>query len=447
MEETATHTGSRPTRDLGWTTVGRLGGIAAFALVTVALGASLDLEDLGVVLFAQTAALFAATLSAAGEHRIATLLFADTTAAQRPAAARAWRASGRNRRSTIGGAAAVALIVALSVAPTPLDGLSSMAIAALVVTALALGWQLVLIEALRAGGNVRDANLATGRSGGLVTQATFLVLLGAAAVASGSGTRTIETIIVLNAAATLVGLTHLAVAYRFLVAGPATTEFTPPDGAFDRPAATVASQLVSTAFLQADMLLAGVFLPAAPLGVYGIARRVAVLLLTPLQILNLAAAPEIARQLQRNTTATLSRLLTRYAAIALGASAITLVIALVAPDAVWRLLADDDPDAARTVLAILAAGNLVNVATGACGSVLVLAGHQAEVARQGLIALAVLALALVVAGLSRSAPWMAAASSAAVAARFVWLAHTVEKRTGVATRATMGARPIQEDPA
>ncbi|MGH1504381.1 MAG: lipopolysaccharide biosynthesis protein [Acidimicrobiales bacterium] len=447
MEETATHTGSRPTRDLGWTTVGRLGGIAAFALVTVALGASLDLEDLGVVLFAQTAALFAATLSAAGEHRIATLLFADTTAAQRPAAARAWRASGRNRRFTIGGAAAVALIVALSVAPTPLDGLSSMAIAALVVTAFALGWQLVLIEALRAGGNVRDANLATGRSGGLVTQATFLVLLGAAAVASGSGARTIETIIVLNAAATLVGLVHLAVAYRLLVAGPATTEFTAPDGAFDRPAATVASQLVSTAFLQADMLLAGVFLPAAPLGVYGIARRVAVLLLTPLQILNLAAAPEIARQLQRNTTATLSRLLTRYAAIALGASAITLVIALVAPDAVWRLLADDDPDAARTVLAILAVGNLVNVATGACGSVLVLAGHQAEVARQGLIALAVLALALVVAGLSRSAPWMAAASSAAVAARFVWLAHTVEKRTGVATRATMGARPIQEDPA
>ncbi len=438
-----------------WATIGRVGGLVAFGASTAVLAVVLDGADLGAFLVLQAVAAFVSPVAAAGEARTATVVFSGRAADDVGGLVAAWRPV-RNRRLALGALAAVVavpLIVALALRSLDL-GLVDVVL--VVAAALVLGWQLVLIEALRATERGLIANLHTGRSGGLVTQALFTVALGALAL-FGDGV-SLRAALAAMVAAAVVGLAHLGRGWsRRLVA---TTSMPGPSvraagagepsvraagagsrpgrlGAeADNPLATVAAMMTSAALVQVDVIAAGALLEGNALATYALARRVSSILSTPLLIASLALTPVIAAGLRRGAVDHLTWRLRRVAMMATGvAAAIAIAMMIVAVPAFGQLDLGDVSDFWGP-FAVLAVGQLINTATGPCGAVLMFSNNQALLFRHGLVIVGVLAAAITTAWAIGGALALAAAVTATVAVQYSSLVVLTQRRTGVLTLAS-----------
>lgn len=454
---------AEPGKAAAWTAIGRVAGLAAFALSTALLAALLPSGDVGSFFVVQALVAFASPISAAGNARAAMLAFSGSPADTHASINRAWSAS-RNSQVLVGsiGAAAVVWFVLV----VPLDSLAlkpeSIVVAAL--CAVGLGWQLVLAEALRAGGNLRDANLGTGRSGGVVTQCSFVGLLLAGWVLGDSVE--LWTALWLYLVAVIVGFLHLLAAYRVLVkprtaAQNAAEELRPAgavpgdgarfgnqtsgsDGAaisqetLSSPMKTVQAELLVAGLNQLDLLLVGAILAGGPLATYALARRLSTVLATPQLVGSLSVMPAVAVALKAGSTAALSRRLGRVSILAL---AVTIAggIGLGLP-LKWLAGLLDVPDAGdlQVVFLIMAVGQVVNAATGPSGSVLMLAGKQDDLTRHSIANLAFVAAAFaVVAFFDGAAVLFGTALAVSMVIRFVTLRLVTLRLTGVSTGASM----------
>lgn len=124
-----------------------------------------------------------------------------------------------------------------------------------------------------------------------------------------------------------------------------------------------------------DVLVLGFWRDAAEVGIYGIAMRVALLTAFILSAINVVVAPQFAALHADGNTAALRRLAQQSAFWTLVAAAPAILVLLLVPDVILQIFGPQFTDGAGP-LRILALGQLVNVATGSVGVLLVMTGHE-----------------------------------------------------------------------
>jgi O-antigen/teichoic acid export membrane protein len=124
-----------------------------------------------------------------------------------------------------------------------------------------------------------------------------------------------------------------------------------------------------------DVLVLGIWRDAGEVGIYGIAMRVALLTTFILSAINVVVAPQFAALHAQGNTAALRRLAQQSAVWTLLTAAPVILILLLVPDLILQIFGPQFREGAGP-LRILALGQLVNVATGSVGALLVMTGHE-----------------------------------------------------------------------
>ena len=124
-----------------------------------------------------------------------------------------------------------------------------------------------------------------------------------------------------------------------------------------------------------DVLVLGIWRDAAEVGIYGIALRIALLTAFILSAINVVVAPQFAALHAQGNDAALKRLAQQGAFWTLVAAAPAILVLLLVPDLILQIFGPQFKEGAG-VLRILALGQLVNVATGSVGVLLVMTGHE-----------------------------------------------------------------------
>jgi O-antigen/teichoic acid export membrane protein len=124
-----------------------------------------------------------------------------------------------------------------------------------------------------------------------------------------------------------------------------------------------------------DVLVLGMWRDAAEVGIYGIALRIALLTAFVLSAINVVVAPQFAALHAQGNDTALKRLAQQSALWTLIAAAPAILVLLLVPDLILQIFGPQFKDGAGA-LRILALGQLVNVATGSVGVLLVMTGHE-----------------------------------------------------------------------
>lgn len=192
-----------------------------------------------------------------------------------------------------------------------------------------------------------------------------------ALLATGSGVAGAMTALVLSH---LVSAVLAARALSRLIGPSAARPVYRPRELFGFSMVSWAASLASTGLIWADTIVLGIYLPTEQVGVYAMATRLVVLASFVMAPINGAFAPRIADLYHRGRTTTLSRVYRVATSWILRLSLPAFVLLAVFPD---DLLALFGPAfvAGATVTLVLAAGKLVDAATGPCGLMLNMSGR------------------------------------------------------------------------
>lgn len=225
-------------------------------------------------------------------------------------------------------------------------------------------------------------------------------------------------------------------ATRLLPSGPAVLQTHPLATAW--PFVLVnASALIAT---QGGVWILGALAPAREVAAFGAAVRLVTLLALPLFVLNAVLAPELARTHATGRLASLEpRMRISVTAATMAAAVGTAAIALFG-GRIFALVLGDFYRQSAVLFVILSFGQLVNIASGTCGTALGMAGHQRLVAFVD-VAGAAAFVALAVAGERLDgAVGVAVASGVACACRNGLLGFLAWRRLGVRTYAYFNPR-------
>ena len=429
------------------TVVGRVLGIGSFALSTLLIGVTLGIDAAGAVLFVQAMCGTLAVLVAYGEERYVTLLFARSDDERWRSTIAFWLGTRPWRRISVGGAATFVIVVLWLQVPTPLADVETWVAVTLAVSiSVMLGIQRILAEALRAGGQAVHANLGTGRAGGVVTQCIFVLLLSASLLIEGREMLSLERGLLMLSFASLVGLGHVLIVFAWVGRSLSGSVDRDTLAAIEHsPTQTLLASGSGVLFSQMDMLIAGSILGPTPLGIYGLARRIGVIINTPGYVANLFVVRRIAGSTGDEQAAELSRFLPVVSAVASAASVVGSVGLVLAPSGFYRLLVPSgEVQQARYVLAALALGQVLNVASGSCGTVLLLFGRQRAMLIAAIGGIACIGITALVVSRSGSAFALALGTTAATAIYFGYLAYVSRTAAGITTDAlgVMRRNPI-----
>lgn len=140
------------------------------------------------------------------------------------------------------------------------------------------------------------------------------------------------------------------------------------------------------------MILLGIWEDSEWVGIYGVAKRVSDLVVFILVAVNSIVAPKFAALYAQGDFRALDALARNAAKLMIALAAPVLLVFILVPS--W-LLGVFGPDfrAGATVLAILASGQFVNVATGSVGYLLMMTGHE-KLMRNNIIACTILSVGL-----------------------------------------------------
>lgn len=303
------------------------------------------------------------------------------------------------------------------------------------IAAAAGGWLLatvvsgVLAECFRAVGRLRAAALLSGL---LTVSLTLGVLL----VATGLGvTLDFAGIVLLFFAAATTACLVALLGFGQTFGRMATARPTLGDcrALFLGGGAVGISNILLTLFSQADVVMLGMLRGSEEVASYGAAARVVALVGLMLGVINLALSPLIAELGAQRRMSELEVMLRRVATLA-GLPAIVL-LGIFAWQGGWllELLFGPAYRAGAPILVILALGQVVNVLTGSCGTVLVMTGNGATMLRITLVCgLATLAAALLLGGRFGGAGMAVAVAGGLVLQNLAMLAW-VRRLTGIWT--------------
>lgn len=142
------------------------------------------------------------------------------------------------------------------------------------------------------------------------------------------------------------------------------------------------SVIQAAAFIGAsvELWVAAPFVAASDLSLLGAAQRLSLAAVTPLTAMQIMMSPVIARGYARGDVGEMRRILGGGGAAALYASLPLLLPLLLVPGLVLALLFGGAFRAGALLLALLTLGQLANVATGLCGPLLSMTGHESTIA-------------------------------------------------------------------
>ncbi len=184
---------------------------------------------------------------------------------------------------------------------------------------------------------------------------------------------------------------------------------------------------------QTDILMLGWLLPSEQVGIYRAAVSVAGLVAFGLQAVNMVVAPYFAKFHAEGDRVRLQKLVTRTGWLMLALAVPVVMVLLVSGGAVLALLFGPVYREGSVALAIMAAGQLVNVATGSVGVLLNMTGHEKDILR-GSILSAVLNVVLNLVLIPRlGVSGAAVASSVTLSFQMITLCFYVRQRLGIRT--------------
>jgi O-antigen/teichoic acid export membrane protein len=203
---------------------------------------------------------------------------------------------------------------------------------------------------------------------------------------------------VTGAVAAYVGATFLVLLLGFTLWRQATPQLRGLRGHFDTrllfmtslPLFWVAS--MDLVMSMTDTTLLGVWADSEAVGIYGVAKRTALLTSFVLMAANTIVAPKFAELYAQGDHRALSALARNAAKLMILVATPILLAFVIAPTWVLGIFGPDF-DAGAPVLVILALGQFVNVATGSVGYLLMMTGHE-KLIRNNIIASAALNVAL-----------------------------------------------------
>ena len=147
-----------------------------------------------------------------------------------------------------------------------------------------------------------------------------------------------------------------------------------PRDVFGFSMASWLASLSTSGLIWADTVLLGLYLPSGEVGIYNVAARLVVLASFVMLPINSSLAPRIADLYQRGKTETLRRAYAAATAWIVRLSLPAFIVIVVFPDALLRLFGPGFVSGA-TVTVLLAAGKLVDAATGPCAMMLNMSGR------------------------------------------------------------------------
>jgi len=314
---------------------------------------------------------------------------------------------------------------------------------ALIAGVLAVSSALLLLysDVLRGLGEVRFANLSAGRNGGALATVGFVVLL----LATGSSRLTVATALGLNALALAASAGVLFLVFRRMeprsVERPAL-----PDPAIRRAllVASVAfagTQIAAYLSTQVDLWVGNGLLSADDIGVYAAALRLMTIVTLPLFAAQLVVIAKVSALHAQGRTSELEGLVRRTATLVTVPALLLLVPCILFPSEVLTLLFGSDFAAGGFALAVLAVGQLVNVVTGLCGTVLAMTSHERLVLWVSIAGAAISTVADVIGASIWGLDGLAVASALTTSAMFVTLWVFARTRTGMWTHAGW-SRPV-----
>jgi len=125
-----------------------------------------------------------------------------------------------------------------------------------------------------------------------------------------------------------------------------------------------------------DIWLLGVYQDAAQVGIYASAKRVLLLVVLPLVIINQVMPPMIAELHAQNQMGKLEKVLRKMASSTTLISGIVVVLLFFLGDELLSILFGQTYSGGTPALLILSVGYFFNAWTGSCGNVLIMTGHQ-----------------------------------------------------------------------
>lgn len=134
-------------------------------------------------------------------------------------------------------------------------------------------------------------------------------------------------------------------------------------------------QLMNAITDWADILILGALRPVEEVGIYGVAKRLAMTVSFVLIAVNNIAAPKFAALHHQGDQAALARVAVHSARLTLMVAG-PVLLALMLFSTFFMGMFGKSFEAGATVLMVLALGQLVNVATGSVGQLLAMTGHE-----------------------------------------------------------------------
>lgn len=136
--------------------------------------------------------------------------------------------------------------------------------------------------------------------------------------------------------------------------------------------------VVSFFISQLDLWFLASFFTSSEVAVYGVVLRVIALVSIPLLIVNLSLQPYIPEMIEAGEKEKLERLLRRVSALLLVPSAVVLSILAMYGGAILGRVFGSEYSIGAGALTVLTVAKLAQIASGSCGTLLIMAGHQKD---------------------------------------------------------------------
>jgi len=420
-----------------WSLSTRAGGALAVAVLNVLLARRLTTADFGTLAVVTSVATLGAFVVSAGLNRSLLRNVAASLALDRPDQA---AADLRMARRILALTVPVGAVMSGAVAYLFTRDHASAVELGLLGGLLALAAGLVLLgsDVLRGLGEVRLANLTAGRNGGALVTGLFVVLI----LAAGRTGLTVTTALWFNLAGLVVAGVAVAVLFRRHRPSAAPAAGSDPTATLD-PALRRALLVASAAFAgtqiagylstQIDLWVGNAILSPTDVGVYAGALEIMTVVALPLFAAQLVVIPRVSALHAQGRSHHLEQLVRRTATMVTVPAVLFLIPCIVAPGEVLTILFGKAFAPGGFALAVLALGQLVNVISGLCGTVLAMTSHERLVLWIS-IGGAVLSAACDVVGASLwGIDGLAVASALTTSAVYVTMWVLARRRTGMWT--------------
>lgn len=304
---------------------------------------------------------------------------------------------------------------------------SNTAILVTAIWVIFLALQRLIAEIFRGQGHIALASIADGSLYSLL----FLLAL----IVFGLSNTTLSLELVLFSVIGALGLIAMAglISQRSIFKAKKLTQRHPTTAFTGLALPILAAELAIFFNNQADLWIVAAFLPADAVANYGIALRLALILMMPTVILTGAIAPRIAALKTRPQNYELQQLLHQSAAISAMLSLLILLAFLIFGNGLINIVFGAEFHAAYPILLIMCIGRVVNISSGFCGPCLMLCGHQKAMMRITVLFVMLGMLAGLAAVKHFGAIGVAVSFTTAMALQNIWQARRVRHLLGLST--------------